>query len=203
MTWTVPKFECPLHPPRPSGVLWMDSPRSMLMVPVFDYYKALRAVWLCVGPSGLLGARGCPAGRTPAPRAPPGRVVPGAAEAQALGRPREGQAAPVCGGATVLGASSALWVRAVVLQGSGEFWRPPIHPACSGSLGKVRTPNQCYRPSARVEPATPASSGDKDPCMEPKPDPRAFQRGSRTERIMPLGMYTGVTAGQTLFQMFQ
>lgn len=25
---------CPLHPPQPSGIFWMDSPRSMLMVSV-------------------------------------------------------------------------------------------------------------------------------------------------------------------------
>lgn len=117
---------------------------------------------LC-GLSGLFGARGCPAGHTPAPRAPLGRVVPGAAEAQARGHPREGQAAPVCGGAKILGAFSAPWVQDVVLRGSGEFWRPPVHPTCSGSVGIVRTPNECYRTSARVEPATPASSGNKDP----------------------------------------
>lgn len=140
---------CPLHPPWPSGIFWMDSPRSMLMVSVFYYYKALRAAWLSVGLSGLFGAKDCPAGHTPAPRAPLGRVVPGTAEAQALGHPREGQAAPVCGvhsGFRLL------------------FWRPPpVHPACSGSLGKVRAPNQGYRTSGRVAPATPASSGDKDP----------------------------------------
>lgn len=82
--------------------------------------------------SGLCG-EGAVLQGTPAPCAPLGRVVPGTAEAQALGLPRKGQAAPVCGGAKILGTFSAFWVQVVALQGSGGFWGPPVHLACSGS----------------------------------------------------------------------
>lgn len=73
-----------------------------------------------------------------------GMWVLGAAEAQATGLPRKGQAGPVSGGAMIPGTFSTLWARVVVLVGSREFWRPPTHPLGSGSSGTVLTLTVCY-----------------------------------------------------------
>lgn len=97
--------------------------------------------------------------------------VLGAAEAQAAGLSRKGQAGPVSGGAMVLGTFSTLWVQVYVLVGSRVL--ETTHS--SSRLWELRSSADLKRvlQVIKVEPATLASSGNKDPS-EAKPDFTVF-----------------------------
>lgn len=127
----------------------------------FDYYKALRAAWLCVGLSGLFGEGAVLQGTHLLPLCSFGRVVLGTAEAQALAFPEDRQhLSVVVPGSWVLSVHSGfrlLFGR--VLESSGD------HLSILHALGARNSADskRVLQDTSQMGPATPASSGDKDP----------------------------------------
>lgn len=129
----------------------------------FDYYKALRAAWLCVGLSGLFGEGAVLQGTHLLPLCSFGRGGAGRRCGTGPG-PSQRRTGSTC----LWRCQDPGYFPCTLGSGccSAGFWRV-LGTTCPSCMlwepGMVLTPNECYRTPVRVGPVTPASSADKDP----------------------------------------